>query len=137
MSRLLLKSGSLSLLTVIFSAAVIAQEPTPTPKKLECSVPIDRGKELDKKPKILLKPEPTFTKSDVAAHRSERITLSVVLCGSGAVTDISVIKGLSDAMNEAAIKAARQIQFTPAEKHGQKVSRVVIVVYIVGGVRGP
>ena len=137
MSRLLLKSSCLSLLTLVFAAAVIAQEPTPTPKKLECSVPIDKGKELDKKPKILQKPEPKFTKSDVAAHRSERITLSAVLCGSGIATDIRVIKGLSDAMDEEAIKAARQIQFTPAEKDGQKVSRVVILVYIVGGVRGP
>jgi hypothetical protein len=137
MSRTLLTSSFWSLLTVMFAGAVMAQEPSPTPKKPECSVPIDKGKALDKKPKILLKPEPTFTKSDVAAHRSEKITLSAVLCGSGAATDISVIKGLSDAMNEEAIKAARQIQFTPAEKDGQKVSRVVIVVYIVGGVRGP
>ena len=137
MSRLLLKSSSLWLLTLMFAAAVIAQEPTPTPKKLECSVPINRGKELDKKPKILKKPEPKFTKSEVAAHWSERITLSAVLCGSGSATDISVIKGLSDPMNEEAIKAARQIQFTPAEKDGQKVSRLVILVYIVGGVRGP
>jgi hypothetical protein len=136
MSRLLLKSSSWSLLTVMFAAAVIAQEPTPTPKKLECSVPINKGKELDKKPQIRSKPEPKFTKSDVAAHRSETITLSAVLCGSGIATDISVIKGLSDAMNEEAIKAARQIQFTPAEKDGQKVSRVVTVVYIVGSGRG-
>lgn len=120
----------------MLAAAVIAQEPTPTPKQLECSVPINQGKELDKKPQIRSKPEPKFTKSDVAAHRSETITLSAVLCGSGAATDIRVIKGLSDAMDEEAIKAARQIQFTPAEKDGQKVSRVVTVVYIVGRGRG-
>jgi TonB family protein len=136
MSRILLKSSSLSLLTVIFAAAVMAQEPTPTPKKPECSVPIDKGKELDKKVKIRAKPDPKFTKSDVAAHRSKLITLSVVLCGSGTATDIRVIKGLTDAMDEEAIKAARQIQFTPAEKDGQKVSRVVTVVYIVGRGRG-
>ena len=126
----------MSLLTLVFAATVIAQEPTPTAKKLECSVPIDKGKELDKKPQIRSKPEPKFTKSDVAAHRSERITLSAVLCGSGIATDIRVIKGLSDAMNEEAIKAVRLIQFTPAEKNGQKVSRVVTVVYVVGSGRG-
>jgi TonB family protein len=136
MSRLLLKSSSLSLLMLIFAAAVIAQEPTPTPKQLECSVPIDKGKDPDKKVKILSKPEPKFTKSDVAAHRSETITLSAILCGSGTATDIRVIKGLSDAMDEEAIKAVRQIQFTPAEKNSQKVSRVVTVLYIVGSGRG-
>ena len=136
MSRLLLKSSYLSLLIVMFAVAVIAQEPTPTPKKLECSVPIDKGKELDKKARIRSKPEPKFTRADVAAHRSETITLSVVLCGSGTVTDIRVIKGISDEMDQEAIKAVRQIQFTPAEKDGQKVSRVVTVVYIVGRGRG-
>jgi TonB family protein len=120
----------------MFAAAVIAQEPTPTPKKLECSVPIDKGKELDKKAKIRSKPEPKFTRADVEAHRSETITLSAVLCGSGTVTDIRVTKGISDAMDQEAIKAVRQIQFTPAEKDGQKVSRVVTVVYIVGRGRG-
>lgn len=128
---MLLKSSSLSLLTAMFAAAVVAQEPTPTPKATECSFQIVKGKELDKKVKVHLKPEPHFTKQDVEKHRSKSITLTAVFCGSGTVTDVRVTKGLSDAMDEEAIKAARQIQFTPAEKDGQKVSRVMILVYFV------
>ena len=131
MSRILLKSLFRSLLTVIFATAALAQEPTPTPKTRECSVRIVRGNEVDKKVEIHRKPEPKFTKRDAEAHRSERITLSAVFCGSGTVTDIRVINGLNDAMAEAAIKAARLIQFTPAEKDGEKVSQQLIVVYLV------
>lgn len=115
----------------------MAQEPTPTPKTTECSFRIVRGNEVDKKVKIHRKPDPKFTKRDAEAHASERITLSAVFCGSGTVTDIRVTKGLSDAMDEAAIKAARLIQFTPAEKDGQKVSQLLIVVYFIGLGRGP
>jgi TonB family protein len=137
MSRLLLKSSPVSLLTVMFAAVVLAQEPTPTPKTSECSFRIVKGNEVDKKVKIHRKPEPKFTKRDKEAHGSERITLSAIFCGSGTVTDIRVTKGLSDAMDEAAIKAARQIQFTPAEKDGQKVSQLLTLVYFVRLGRGP
>jgi hypothetical protein len=136
MSRLLLKSSYLSLLIVMFTAAVMAQEPTPTPKTTECSFRIVKGSEVDKKVEIRSKPEPKFTKRDAEAHRSERITLRAVFCGSDKVTDIRVINGLNDAMAEAAIKAARQIQFTPAEKDGQKVSQLLAVVYFIGLGRG-
>ena len=136
MYRALLKSLFRSLLTVIFATAVLAQEPTPTPKTRECSVRIVKGNEVDKKVEIRSKPEPKFTKRDAEAHRGERITLSAVFCGSGTVTDIRVTKGVSDAMDEEAIKAARLIQFTPAEKDGQKVSQALIVVYFIRPGRG-
>ena len=136
MSRILLKSLFRSLLIVMFATAILAQEPTPTPKTPECSFQIMKGNEVDKKVKIHRKPEPKFTKRDVEAHRSERITLTAVFCGSGTVTDIRVINGLNDAMAEAAIKAARLIQFIPAEKDGQKVSQLLTVVYFIRLGRG-
>jgi len=64
----------------------------------------------------------------VAAHRSERITLSAVLCGSGIATDIRVIKGLSDAMDEEAIKAARMWLFRPARDRDNKPVPIVITL---------
>lgn len=131
MGRILLKSTCLSVLTVMFAAAALAQTPTPTPGSTECSFQILRGSEVDKKVKIRNKPEPHFTTRDREKHKSQVITLTAVFCGSGAVTNIRVTKGLSDAMDEEAIKAARKIQFTPAEKNGQKVSQVLGVAYLV------
>ena len=43
--------------------------------------------------------------------------------------DIQVIKGLPFGITEKAIEAARQINFTPAEKHGETVSEVIRLEY--------
>ena len=126
-----MKSSLVSLVTVMFAAAVLAQEPTSTPKTPECSFQIMKGNEVDKKVKILDKPEPKFAKSDKKKYQSQSITLSAVFCGSGRVTDIIVTKGLTEVMNEEAIKTTRQIQFTPAEKDGKKVSQQLTVLYFV------
>ncbi len=59
------------------------------------------------------------------------ITLGAILCGSGKVTDIGVSQGIEDGLNQKAIEAARRIQFMPAEKDGNKVSRFVTLKYFV------
>jgi TonB family protein len=112
-----------------FGAAMPAQTPTPSPKPRECDVPAP--KEIDRRPRILAKPDPKFTKREREKYRYEEITLSATLCGSGKVTDITVTSGLTAGMDAAAVDAARLIQFTPAEKDGQKVSRHVILKYFV------
>jgi hypothetical protein len=108
-------------------AAVHAQTPTPTPR--ECDVPT--SKEVDRNVKIHAKPDPEFPKRDREKYRNQAITLRAMFCGSGKVTDIVVTRGLTAGMDAAAVDAARLIQFTPAEKDGQKVSRVLILKYFV------
>jgi TonB family protein len=137
MRPILLKSFCVSLLPVTLAAVVLAQLPNPAPKTSECSVEIFKLKEVDKKLKIMVKPEPQFPKSDRKRFESKSITLSAVFCGSGSVTDIRITKGLSDAMDEEAIKTTRQIQFIPAEKDGKKVSQQLNVVYFVRGGKRP
>lgn len=131
-SRNLLRAIPVSFLTAMFVLAVVAQEPTPTPKAPECSVPIYQGHDLDKNVKILAKPEPQFTTREREKYHSKEITLRACFCGSGKVTDIVVTNGLTDDMNERAKEAALQIQFTPAAKDGKNVSRLLIITYWVG-----
>lgn len=119
--------GAVLLATAAVTSAV-AQQPTPPPNR-ECQIPIYTGT-LDQKPKILAKPDPKFNMEERRIYEREMITLSAVLCGSGKVTDIKVRKG-SEQLHEKAIEAARGIQFIPAEKDGNKVSRVVILKYQV------
>lgn len=130
-TRNLLRAFPISFLTATFVLAVVAQEPTPTPNAPECSVPIYKGNDVDKNVKILAKPEPQFTKAGRNRYHSKEITLRACFCGSGKVTDIIVTNGLSDDMNERAIDASRQIQFTPATKDGKNVSRILIIKYWV------
>ena len=116
-------------LMLSFAGASYAQTATPSPTPRECDIPGSR--EVDTKPRMHAKPEPDFSRQERERYRRRVITLRATLCGSGTVTDISVTEGLTDAMNAAAIEAARLIQFTPAEKDGKKVSRPVILKYIV------
>jgi len=60
------------------------------------------------------------------------VVLTAVFCKSGRVTDIRVIEGLPYGVTEQAIEAARQTQFTPAEKDGQPVSQATKFVFKFG-----
>lgn len=113
----------------IFTVGPVVQAQTPTPKPRECDVPIPTH--VDRNVKIHAKPDPEFTKRDRERYRNQAITLRAIFCGSGKVTDIVVSSGLTAGMDAAAVDAARLIQFTPAEKDGQKVSRLLIVKYFV------
>ena len=108
-----------------------AQSPTPTPGPAvkECRVAF--GKEIDTNARVLAKPEPKFSKRDRELYKGRFITLRATFCGSGQVTDISVTGGLSATADVAAIEAAKLIRFTPAEKDSKKVSREMILKYLV------
>jgi hypothetical protein len=112
-------------------ATIRAQTPTPTPSPTprECDVPSARP--VDKRARILAKPDPKFSQRDRDKYRNQEITLRATLCGTGKVTDIVVTSGLTATMNAQAIEAARLIQFTPAEKDGKKVSTAVTLKYFV------
>jgi hypothetical protein len=60
------------------------------------------------------------------------VVLTAVFCKSGRVTDIRVIEGLPYGVTEQAIEAARQTEFTPAEKDGEAVSQAIKFVFKFG-----
>lgn len=112
-------------ITAVLSVAAFAQQPapTPTPTPRECSAPAYKSTELDRKVKILEYPHPKFSEEQVQRYRGSVIVLRGLLCGSGKVTDIKVVRSVTDSLDEEAIKAARKIKFVPAKKDGQDVSQ--------------
>jgi TonB family protein len=84
---------------------------------------------VTKRAVILSKPEPTFTEEARKDNVTGEVILRMVLGSNGAVTNIVPIKGLPSGLTERAMAAARQIQFTPAEKDGHRVSQYVTVSY--------
>lgn len=112
-------------------APLIAQQPGQPTDNQHCDIPGYQGKQVDRKAKILAKPDPDYDRGDRRKHTYEFIVLKAVLCGSGEVTDIKVKSGPSDSANAKAVEAARKIQFIPAEKDGKKVSTLVILQYQV------
>jgi TonB family protein len=117
--------------TALPNCFATAQQPLQTPDSDSCNIPIHSGRDVDRKLKILAKPEPEYSQNDRRKHVSGVIVLEAVFCGSGKVTNIKVKHGLSDSLNEKAIEAAKKIQFIPAEKDGQKVSQRLLVQYLV------
>jgi TonB family protein len=78
---------------------------------------------------ITSKPEPSFTEDARKNNVTGLVRLRAVLSASGAVTGITVIKGLPDGLTEKAIEAAKQIKFRPAQKDGHVVSQYVTLEY--------
>jgi TonB family protein len=99
------------------------------PERDEAGNPVYFGRQVDRKARLLSKPEPVYTRRARRNAVRGTIVLRVVLAASGKVEKVTVIRGLPDGMTEEAIKAARAIKFEPAERDGRKVSQSVIIEY--------
>ena len=95
----------------------------------ECAGPIYKREELSRRAKITSKPPAAYTDKARAKNVTGRVLLDVILCSSGKVTDIKVIKGLPHGMTEKTIEAAKQAKFIPAEKDGQPASQRAVFEY--------
>lgn len=91
--------------------------------------PVYRMSEVDVKPRIRSKPNPGYTERARRAGVSGRVEVAAVLCGTGEVGDVEVIRGLPEGLSEEAVKAARRIRFEPARKDDERVAVRVRVLY--------
>ena len=80
------------------------------------------GKEVDRKPILIMKPEPSYTEEAKAKQITGTVVLRVVFASTGSVTNIRTANELSDGLTGRAIDAARKIKFIPAVKDGKFVS---------------
>jgi TonB family protein len=129
MSKVLFSILITSMLAFAFDSFAIAQSSTHGGAGEKCRGRIYGPKQVSQRPKISSKPSPDFTAAARVHDVRGRVLLSAVLCRTGRVTDIQVVNGLPFGMTEKAIEAARQIEFQPAEKNGQRVSEVFKLEY--------
>jgi len=122
---------SLFAITLVVNGSLMAQLPGQDPDDQQCDFPVYKGKELDRKIKILEKPQPVFTLKERREHDRQAVILTAMFCGSGKVVQIKVKNPVSDSVDAKAIEAAKRIRFVPAEKDGNKVSRALILEYHV------
>ena len=99
------------------------------PERDEAGNRVYFGRQVDRKARLLSRPEPAYPRRARRSAAQGTVVLRVVLAATGKVERVTVIKGLSDGLTEEAIKAARAIKFEPAEKDGRKVSQSVIMEY--------
>lgn len=82
-----------------------------------------------RRPRILAKPEATYTDEASRKHIAGTVLLEVIFAQTGQITRIRVLTGLPYGLTESAIAAARRIKFVPAELEGKQVDYPVRVVY--------
>ena len=87
------------------------------------------GKEVDRRARVLEKPEPIYTAAARQHNITGTIVLRAVLTAQGQVTDIKALSTLPDGLTERAIEAARRIRFEPALINGRPVSMYIQLEY--------
>lgn len=70
---------------------------------------------------IISKPKPSYTAEARAGHVEGEVLLEVVFGSNGKLRVVRVIRGLGHGLDEAAVEAAQQIRFKPAQRDGQPV----------------
>jgi TonB family protein len=90
---------------------------------------ISFGDEVTTRARVLMKPEPQYTDTARQAGVQGTVVLRAVFAADGTVQHILVLNGLPNGLTEAAIRAARQIKFTPATVDGRRVSMFIQLEY--------
>jgi len=87
------------------------------------------GKEVNRKVRIAMKPEPSYTESARQHMVTGTVVIKCVFSSNGSVNNIRVVSGLPDGLTEKAIAAAKKIKFLPAMKDGKHVSMWIQLEY--------
>jgi protein TonB len=74
------------------------------------------------KPKLLSRPNPTYTEAARAAGVSGKVRVEITVDEQGHVVSVRVIQGLGYGLDEAALAAARALTFEPAVRCGRPSS---------------
>lgn len=85
--------------------------------------------EVTVRAKIKHRPDPRYTDQARRHRTSGTVTVRMVLRASGEVTDIVVLKGLPNGLNDSAVRAAQEIRFEPAIKDDREVSQYLLLEY--------
>jgi TonB family protein len=76
---------------------------------------------------ILYKPRPTYTDEARALKLEGEVLVEVVFTAGGQVKAVRVVRGLGHGLDEAALKAAEQIRFRPAQREGHAVDSTAVL----------
>ena len=87
------------------------------------------GKEVDRKARLLSKPEPTYTSKAESEGTAGTVVLRAVFSHTGNVTNIRTLVNLPHGLTEKAIEAAEKIKFIPSMKDGRYVSMWIQLEY--------
>lgn len=118
-------------LTILFLTTVsaAAAQGANQPSEERCDGAVYQAKEVSQKARITSKPIPTYPEEARIHNINGRVALTAVLCRSGHVTDIQIVKGLPFGLTESAMNAVKKVKFEPAQKDGEAVSQTMQFEY--------
>lgn len=87
------------------------------------------SKEVDRKARLVMKPEPSYTEKARREQVTGTVVMKAVFSASGSVVNIEVLSHLPHGLTENAIEACRKIKFNPAVKNGRRVATKVQLEY--------
>jgi TonB family protein len=119
----LVRCVGISVLILMSLIAAPGQDAGRQQEEDTCSGPVHSAKEVTRRAKITYIREPGYTEKARANGVRGRVVLTAVLCRTGKVTNIKVVKSLPDGLTEAAVESTRGIRFEPAEKDGEAASQ--------------
>jgi TonB family protein len=76
---------------------------------------------------ILFKPRPVYTTEARQMHLEGEVLVRVTFTAAGEMQVQQVVRGLGHGLDEAALRAAQQIKFRPAQRNGQPYDSVALV----------
>lgn len=87
-----------------------------------CDAIAGGGREVDRKVRVVMKPEPRYTESARQKQVTGRVIIKAVFSCNGSLGNIRVVEMLPHGLTEQAVAASRMIKFVPAVKNGKYVS---------------
>ncbi len=76
---------------------------------------------------ILYKPRPVYTPEARQIHLEGEVLVRVSFSATGELRVQQVVRGLGHGLDESALRAAQQIKFRPAQRHGQPYDSTALV----------
>jgi TonB family protein len=76
---------------------------------------------------IVSKPKPVYTDEARQLHIEGEVLVEVVFTAAGQVHALRVVRGLGHGLDEAALRAAEQIRFKPAQRDGHAVDSTAVL----------
>jgi TonB family protein len=106
------------------------RDPAPTPSAPPA---------LTKPPVLIQSVAPTYPPAALAVGRVAEVTVRVAIDADGVVTDVTIPAPVGDGFDEAAIAAARQYLFDPAEfdGHPAPITVEIVIHFVIDHVEAP
>ena len=80
------------------------------------------GREVDRRVRVVMKPEPSYTELARQKQTVGRVVVKAVFSCNGSVSEIRVLEELPNGLTDQSIAALKKLKFVPAVKNGKYVS---------------